>query len=843
MADTGDKKSANNRLPVTVLLNNIRQIPLNMQKDFELIFVLRGELFTAINNNQYHLTKPDIILINSGDAYQAWSEKENLVLTIRIDYDFFIQAVDRKLNIYLCNSSIDHKNNYDDIRKIMSKVMYEYFHDEIGRELKIMSLLYDLIYLLEVNFILTDFPETEQAGLERSKYKHRMDKILAYIKQNYTREISLKDVADSQFLTPEYLSKFFRNQMGMTFSRYLNEFRLLSAVKELIRTDDSVTRVAMNNGFPNLAAFNKIFKEKYDSTPAEYRIKIRKKQSADSVPGKADFQITKADYTEAFEQLKEYTSNIVKASEKKQCSDLKIKININMDTHPRKVLLHSWRNLINLGYAPDGLRSDFQQHLKDIQAGINFKYARFQGIFSDEMLIHGEETVNETGFNFNKIDRLIDFLYSIGMKPFIELSDKAKLLNLTPEEIIYYKPSLGKQRSFNEFLALLERFIIHCVNRYGIDEVSQWYFELWKPGEKNIVFWDGNFDRYIDTFQACYKIIKNIVPNARFGGPGISPEINIGFLEKLLKQWNNRGITPDFLSVSLYFVKLIEDSHSKIKNSEEYILSDCQGKNYLSSLSMDKNFSRNTLEKIRNILASSKINIPEIHVTEWNSTISHRQPPNDLTFKGAFIVKNIADNLDETDSFGYWFCSDISGELKDSKTLLYGEMGLISANGIKKPGFYAFEMLSKLGNKLVEKGDGYIITSTSNNNYEIIAYNYKHYSDFYCLNPKTALSLDKYYDIFEDLQHLHLCINLKGIKKGRYRIKKYELNRRHGSIFDQWMNMNVINNIRQSEINYLRQICIPKQSVSYVENTDEIKIDSTLEPHEVNLYEITFEYD
>jgi xylan 1,4-beta-xylosidase len=850
MTDTRDKKDIILGLPITVHLNKVKNIPANIQRNNEFLFVLKGILHVVINNKHYKLVENDVVFINSGDVYQMDGEKDNLVLSMQIEYDFFYQALKREQSLYLCNSTLNEKSIYDSVRRIMAKIMFEYSNRENGYELQIMSLLYKLIYLLHKDFLLTEQQDIQFPYIQRSKYNDRVNNILKYVKQNYFQPISLQDVADSQYLTPEYLSKFFKNQMGMTFTRYLNEFRLSQAVKELMRTDNSVIKVAMNNGFPNLAAFNKIFKEVYNTTPAEYRSEIRKKQSANSEKHIENSEITKVEYSEAFQQLTKYVAydeaSVTESSTYEMLNHVNIDVAVNESEE--KAVLHSWRNMINLGYASDGLRSDLQQHLTDIQNTVKFRYARFQGVFSDEMLTYGDEKEDKTTYNFTKIDKLIDFIYSIGLKPFIELGDKAKVLNLVSDKIMYFRPSTHNERSFNESRDLLEKFIIHCVNRYGIYEVSQWYFEIWKKGDKDYVFWDGDFDEYIDVFQSYLKIIKQVVPGAKVGGPGLNPEMNMKWLIKLLKLLQKRGIRPDFFSLTLYPYDLIEDS---IVNKLD-VVSDRERKdsnreliNYKKRLlpSRDENFIKMNLDKVLAILDSSGIDFPEIHVTEWNCSVSHRHPAHDTTFKGAYIVKNIIDNLDGACSFGYWLCSDISGELKDSKNLLYGDMGLISANGIKKPGFYAYEMLSKLGNRLIDKGEGYIITSKSPFSYEIITYNYKHFGYLYCLNEETEVSLDQYYDIFENQKDLHLSINLKGINRGRYRIKKYTLNRKHGSIFDEWLDMNAVYNIRKNEIDYLKQICVPKQSISYMENADELIIESHLEPHEVNLYEITFEYN
>jgi len=821
----------NNNIPVMIFLNKIKKISTNIQKNVEFLFILKGELRVGINNQKYKLVESDVVLINNGDVYEIYGGEENLVLSMQIDNEFFSDVVKREQSLFLCNSHLNENEHYDDIRKILAKVMYEYSNREYGYDFKIMSLVYELIYILNVYFVIADEYKIQDLEVKNSKYAQRINSIVSYIKQNYYQQISLQDIADSQYLTPEYLSKFFKVHMGMTFSKYLNEFRLAQAVKNLIRTDNSVTKIAMNNGFPNLGSFNKIFKEVYDNTPAEYRNQIRKKQLQNNKSEKIESEVTKVDYNQALEKLTRYVSRDEESNKKNLDYSSAINVTVEANVEISKVVSHSWRNLINLGYAQDGLRSDLQQHLTDLQNKIKFKYARFQGVFSDEMLSYGEENIDESNYNFTKIDKLIDFLYSINLKPFIELGNKAKVLNLVSDKVMYFRNSTEKPKSLKESLNLFEKFIMHCINRYGINEVEQWYFELWKDGDVGYVFWNGKFDVYLNRFQSYYNIIKKIIPNSKIGGPGFNPEVNIKWFDEFLKQVKITGTKLDFLSVSIYPYELIEDS--KVKEGE-----------YLRHLlpSKDKNYSKVKLDKIRKMVKESGANILQIHVTEYNSSISHRHPANDTTFKAAYITKNIIDNLDETDSFGYWLCSDISGELNDSKDLLCGDMGLISANGIKKPGFYAYEMLAKLGNELIQKGDGYIITKKSSYNYEIITYNYKHFDYFYCLSEETQVSLEQYYNIFENQRKLNISINLKGTKGGRYRVKKYILNREHGSIFDEWLNMNATHNIKKDEIDYLKQICVPKQTVFYLESIEEIKLESFLSPHEVNFYEITFEY-
>lgn len=825
----------NNDLPVTITLNKIKRVSSNVQKSMEFLFILKGELRVVINNQKYILLESDVVLINSGDAYEIYGQGENIVLSMQIDNNFLKNIIKGEQNLFLCNSSISKNEHYYEIRKILSQIMYQYFIKEYRFEFKIMSLLYALLYLLDVNFAVEEDCKVQNFEGENTKYNERTNNIVLYIKQNYYKQISLQDVADAQHLTPEYLSKFFKTHMGMNLSKYLNEYRLSQAVKELISTENSITMVAMNNGFPNSAAFNKIFKEVYNTTPAEYRANIREKQEVNDKDEKIEIDVDKVEYKEVLGKLKRYGQFEEKSVNKFLKSDSVKNVTVSADINKTKPVRHSWKNLINLGYAEDGLRSDLQQQLTYIQSKIKFKYARFQGVFSNEMISYGEENVDKLNYNFAKIDKLIDFLYSINLKPFIELGNKAKVLSLASNKVIYFRNSYGNQKNFNKSLDLLENFIIHCINRYGIKEVSQWYFEFWKEGEIDYVFWNGSFDKYIGEFKSYSELIKQLVPDAKVGGPGFNTEVNKKWFDEFLNQLKITNTKLDFLSVALYPYELVEDNKNKILNKKG---------EYETRLlpSKDRNYSKVQIAKIKKMIKESGVEIPEVHVTEYNSSISHRHLANDTIFKAAYITKNAIDTLDEVDSFGYWLCSDISGELKDSKDLLYGDLGLISASGINKPGFYAYEMLSKLGENLIQKGEGYIITKKSSYSYEVITYNYKHFNSSYCLSEETSEGLDQCYNIFENKLKLNLNITLNGMKNGRYRIKKYILSREHGSVFDEWLNMNSIYNIKKDEIEYLKQICIPKQIVFYTDSIDELKIESYLSPHEVNFYEITFEF-
>ncbi len=95
--------------------------------------------------------------------------------------------------------------------------------------------------------------------------------IIEYIGCNYTENINLKDMADLVGLMSSYFSKYFKNITGTNFTQYLNSVRLEHALNEMLFKGQTVTKAAMNNGFPNVKSFIEICKKIYGCTPMEYK--------------------------------------------------------------------------------------------------------------------------------------------------------------------------------------------------------------------------------------------------------------------------------------------------------------------------------------------------------------------------------------------------------------------------------------------------------------------------------------------------------------------------------------------------------------------------------------------
>ena len=95
--------------------------------------------------------------------------------------------------------------------------------------------------------------------------------MITYIRQNYTREISLKEFGAQFHLSEKYISRYFKEHFHITLSQYVNHLRLEHARQLLEESAASVTEVAMCSGYQNVSYFIRSFKKMYGVSPLKYR--------------------------------------------------------------------------------------------------------------------------------------------------------------------------------------------------------------------------------------------------------------------------------------------------------------------------------------------------------------------------------------------------------------------------------------------------------------------------------------------------------------------------------------------------------------------------------------------
>jgi beta-xylosidase len=186
------------------------------------------------------------------------------------------------------------------------------------------------------------------------------------------------------------------------------------------------------------------------------------------------------------------------------------------------------------------------------------------------------------------------------------------------------------------------------------------------------------------------------------------------------------------------------------------------------------------------------------------------------------------------DGLGYLNISDLISEWPINELPFFGGRGLMNTEGIKKSAYYAYIILSELGDKIIAQGDNYIITSKGKD-LQILLYNYAYLSQSYQNADNSLIDELHRYQVFANNQNLKFDLKLKGLK-GKYKLSHYFINRDSGSAFDQWLKMGAPSDLTNHEIKYLKNKSFPDLKIEFLNLNGEYDIQTEIENHGVDFY-------
>lgn len=771
----------------------------------EMFYVLRGNLDIKIDDKMYKMQSGDIVLINANKRHTVIGNEELLGARFEIDFHLLAEYMGSMQLLFWCNTVADRNHAYSNLRRLLDRILTRYFEKDDKSALYLNALYFETLYVLTSNFLVK--ADDVRLNLEDSQDRMRIRQIQNYVQANYQSQISLNDLADRLYLSNAYLSKYIKKNFGMTFMEYLNNVRLFHAVDELMYSDKNLTHIAYDNGFPTSASFTKAFREIYNESPSEYRKKIQDEKEKD--------EKEKMLQQEEEQRILEYLK--FRAHKENPQSTRKKEYIINAGNV--KDTLTDCSKAISIGDGYLLLQSEAQHQVEKIQKQTGVKYARIWNILSREYCFSEKE-----GYNFRRLDQVLDFLLDHHMKPYLEVGSKPSLFMYTPERSINIEKSKMDSYDFKTFSEITRELCVHLVNRYGVEELETWYFEYWNDPSLNITEPDGE---YYQRFDLLYQTMKNYSEEISVGGAGFILGYETLVCKKIFPIWKAREIHPDFLSVcSFQYIALVEDGGR------------------LGRKSIDSEYMLNQIEIMKNVMEETGFQIPEFHIDEWNFTISNRNVLNDSCEQGAYILKNCIEMNGAVDMMAYWHALDLYSDYYDTDTVLNGDSGLISRDGICKPSFYAFQFMNRLLPKVLEKNDHAIVTTNGRNRYVIACHNYKSLSSRYVFTDEDEIQLEDIEQYVEDIDPVKLNFTIQNVKDGKYLVKIYRVNRECGSVQDLWKNLDYSKGLMRDEVDYIKSSAIPGIEMKTIEvENGELCLTNNLEMQEIRLIDVQYRYD
>lgn len=234
-------------------------------RSVEIFAVFKGELDFYIDEESYHLQSDNFMLVNSNEIHSIHSPLPNQTIVLQIPLSVFENYFTGEQFISFSHS-LGVQDEY--AMKLITEMYETYSQRKYGYELKVQSNFFLLVYLLVTRYIKT---EVNQSLIEHSRKLNRLSAITAYLRDNHTEELSLESVAGTFGYSPAYLSRIFQKYAHINYRTYLQNVRVEYAYKELANTENTISDISINHGFPNSKAFAKAFRKKYGILPSDYR--------------------------------------------------------------------------------------------------------------------------------------------------------------------------------------------------------------------------------------------------------------------------------------------------------------------------------------------------------------------------------------------------------------------------------------------------------------------------------------------------------------------------------------------------------------------------------------------
>lgn len=370
---------------------------------------------------------------------------------------------------------------------------------------------------------------------------------------------------------------------------------------------------------------------------------------------------------------------------------------------PRTPFPHYWEQMFGSGRAILSLRESYRDDLRAVKQVADFQYVRFHAILHDEVGVYNEDDHGNPVYNFAYVDQIYDGLLKNGVRPYVEISFMPRKLAFNPDALhpFWYKPNVSPPKNMDRWDDMIRHFAQHLVDRYGIDEVSKWYFEVWN--EPNIDFWNGipRERSYFDLYAHTARDLKDVSPLLRVGGPATAAA---AWMSDFLNFTAANHVPVDFVSTHAYADDTVEDLFG---TSEQ--------------IPMDERVCQ-AVKKVRNeIKASATPNLP-LFISEWNT--QGVMDARDTIFMGPALANTVRQCDGLTEMMSFWTFSDVFEESGPIAKLFTGIYGVRAKGGINKPSYYAFQLLHELGSeRLTNSATDVIATKNANGEVEVAAWN------------------------------------------------------------------------------------------------------------------------
>ncbi|MFV0342463.1 MAG: AraC family transcriptional regulator [Anaerocolumna sp.] len=233
----------------------------------ELHYILKGTGTFHCNQKSFEVKEDSLVIINSNEIHKGISGTNDFHSLV-----FIFEMGSFSKEIANCNvifQSFIHGDTK--IKEILMNIYEEELEKKGGYRLAIKGKLYELIIYLFRNYVKESLTLRENNA--RIGNLGRLNTVLTYIQNNYSRQITNKELSDLIHLSEYRFSHLFKESMGISPLNYINEIRLKKAFYLLEKQEYSISEVAEAVGFSDYNNFGRLFRKYYGFSPSKVLMK------------------------------------------------------------------------------------------------------------------------------------------------------------------------------------------------------------------------------------------------------------------------------------------------------------------------------------------------------------------------------------------------------------------------------------------------------------------------------------------------------------------------------------------------------------------------------------------
>lgn len=310
---------------------------------------------------------------------------------------------------------------------------------------------------------------------------------------------------------------------------------------------------------------------------------------------------------------------------------------------------------------------EFAESLEIAHRDLGVTAVRAHAILHDDNHVVTRGDDNALAFDFTVVDELYDQILAIGIHPVVELGFMPDCLARNPDETVFeYRGIISPPTDWAEWKQTVKELAAHLVERYGIDEVAGWGFEVWN--EPNLeVFWTGTQDDYLRLYEEAAHAIKEVDQRLTVGGPSTAAS---EWVEALAAYADKHTLPLELATTHTY-----------------------------GNYPLD----------FRPVLERHGFGDADILWTEWGVGSTHFGPIHDSVAGAPFMLSGFQSAQHRVSALSYWVVSDHFEELGRPPTLFHDGFGLLTLGNLRKPRYWALHLAAHQGDQVLPaelSGDG-----------------------------------------------------------------------------------------------------------------------------------------